>query len=1303
MPTNVVTVTTTSTSSLGLNLSWTTLYDAFANSSLQPGGTSTQFTIVENNTAPSPNYQFVVIGTGFTYSGNQLTGGTITGLEFLDPTNDLLTTFSGFDIGAVSLLDAINSYKMSGDTNASALNAVFLSTSGQEYDYVATGSPGIADTLQGGAVADTLVAGGPSTLIGGTGTETFVYTTGNGAVTIDNFAPSQGDKIDLTVTGVTTFGNIQSDAKVSNGNTVITFSSGQSLTLTGFTSALTSSDFNIIPLTISGTTTGTLEKDSTTSSITTDLSTADVNSGATVTWSLVGGTTPHAPDYSVAIDQFTVVNNGSTEFNDTFASSTPPDYTGTTTAAQYGVTSGATVVNSNHQDILEGSHAAVTSASATDPFLGQFVTLKTESATTAQELVQGTAFTVSAMFSLSLPAEDRNSYGIQLSDSSGAGTNDDIVRLQVFRTTGGVDEVTLNQINGVTGANTTLQSMTLSPSQSDDQIELQLAYNPANGNSTNVTASFELLESNGTVDSTQTFTDTGSIFDTVDWTQPQFFAQAPAESDSVVQGTYGTLDITQAGALTYTLNNSQANVEALTQGQSLTDSATVQATDNHGNTATTPVSVTIDGASPTVSVTIAGSGAPVAASYNQFLGFGDSNIDSGYFFNTPISNNSTTQGQYRDAVAAGGGLPTSLGGVMNSTLLAEDFGLNADSYNPNTHTSGSALGTNYAASGATVTGSLSGSLAPSITSQITTYLSSTGGVANPDALYLISGGGNDEKIAENLPGQQGENFMISEANALANALIELHTDGAQYIIIDNDSGAGTLGAIFNATLDSALGAAGVPFIDSNVKSLTQSIEADASAYGLLNVNAPPVGTSSNPYNPDNGGADLDPNNGEFAKAWALYATALVSPNAGETDLFADDEHLSAAGQQIEANYNYNLVQTDTPLVGETLTADPAVVNGAGSDFTYQWQSLGPGQTIWSNISDANSSTYQVQNTDEGTELRVAVSFTDADTGQTVSAFSAPTFDAAPCYCPGTLIRTERGETAVEQLKIGDRVMTRSGAARPIKWIGRRSYGGRFVASRKDILPVCIKAGALDDSVPRRDLWISPHHAMYLDGVLIEAKDLINGVSIVQAERVDKVEYFHLELDTHDVIIADGALSESFIDDDSRCMFHNAHEYRALYPNTQTGLVKYCAPRLDDGYEVEAARRRIKLRAGLLHAARGSRIGTLRGYVDLAGPSRIVGWAQNLDHSEAPVCLDIYVGGQLIGQTLANLYRDDLEQAGIGSGRHGFEFAPPAELVFAPQAVEVRRSLDGAALARSVAVAEVPRCRDIAAAAERQRA
>ncbi len=289
----------------------------------------------------------------------------------------------------------------------------------------------------------------------------------------------------------------------------------------------------------------------------------------------------------------------------------------------------------------------------------------------------------------------------------------------------------------------------------------------------------------------------------------------------------------------------------------------------------------------------------------------------------------------------------------------------------------------------------------------------------------------------------------------------------------------------------------------------------------------------------------------------------------------------------------------------------------------------------------------------------------------------------PCYCRGTLIRAKRGQKRVEKLKIGDMIATASGTLRPIKWIGRRSYGGRFIMGRTDILPICFKAGALGNNVPKRDLWISPHHAMYFNeeggGVLIEAEDLVNGVSVVQAASVTTVEYFHIELDSHDIILAEGAPSESFIDEDSRGMFHNVHEYRTLYPQeATTGLAPYCAPRYDDGYVVESVRRRIALRAGLTRAD-AQPAGALRGYVDLVSVDCIAGWTQNVDHPEAPVCLDIYAGGRLIGQTLANRYRADLEQAGVGSGRHSFKFKPPARLDFTPDAVEVRRSLDGAPL------------------------
>ena len=277
---------------------------------------------------------------------------------------------------------------------------------------------------------------------------------------------------------------------------------------------------------------------------------------------------------------------------------------------------------------------------------------------------------------------------------------------------------------------------------------------------------------------------------------------------------------------------------------------------------------------------------------------------------------------------------------------------------------------------------------------------------------------------------------------------------------------------------------------------------------------------------------------------------------------------------------------------------------------------------------------------------------------------------------GTRIATRSGETPVEELSIGDEIMTASGKLRPIKWIGRRSYGGRFIVGRRDILPICITAGSLGEGLPRRDLWISPHHAMHLDGVLIEARDLINGVSITQAGSVESVEYFHIELDSHDVILAEGAPSETFVDDDSRSMFHNAYEYALLYPEEAERPTRYCAPRLDEGFAVEAVRRRLTRHAGL---AIGSHGGALRGLVDVVSAHAIEGWAQNTDHPEAAVCLDITADGRLIGQTLANLHREDLAAAGISDGGHAFVFTPPDGTIFPSARVEVRRSLDGAPL------------------------
>lgn len=196
-----------------------------------------------------------------------------------------------------------------------------------------------------------------------------------------------------------------------------------------------------------------------------------------------------------------------------------------------------------------------------------------------------------------------------------------------------------------------------------------------------------------------------------------------------------------------------------------------------------------------------------------------------------------------------------------------------------------------------------------------------------------------------------------------------------------------------------------------------------------------------------------------------------------------------------------------------------------------------------------------------------------------------TIDRQPqvaCYRRGTRIRTERGEAAIECLSIGDHVTTAIGEER-ILWVGYRSYSRGLLRGNKAVLPIRIAAGALEGRSPRRDLWVSPNHALYVDGMLVAARDLVNGLSIVQESALDEVTYFHLELAAHAVIFAEGAPAESFVDDGCRDLFDNAADYHRRYPGAIRHPAQLCAPRLEEGWELDAVRRRLTNRAGFLNS------------------------------------------------------------------------------------------------------------------------
>ena len=154
-----------------------------------------------------------------------------------------------------------------------------------------------------------------------------------------------------------------------------------------------------------------------------------------------------------------------------------------------------------------------------------------------------------------------------------------------------------------------------------------------------------------------------------------------------------------------------------------------------------------------------------------------------------------------------------------------------------------------------------------------------------------------------------------------------------------------------------------------------------------------------------------------------------------------------------------------------------------------------------------------------------------------------------CFLTGTHILTEQGEVAVENLQIGDQVQTAEGQPETIKWIGKQTIETHQVKNPLRGYPVLIKAGALGNNLPHQDLYVSPDHAMFIDGLLINAGALVNDISIIKTEPNETFTYYHVELENHALLIAEGTAAESYLPQkENREQYNNFAEYQELYPN-----------------------------------------------------------------------------------------------------------------------------------------------------------
>ena len=141
-------------------------------------------------------------------------------------------------------------------------------------------------------------------------------------------------------------------------------------------------------------------------------------------------------------------------------------------------------------------------------------------------------------------------------------------------------------------------------------------------------------------------------------------------------------------------------------------------------------------------------------------------------------------------------------------------------------------------------------------------------------------------------------------------------------------------------------------------------------------------------------------------------------------------------------------------------------------------------------------------------------------------------ETLPCFTPGTVIATLRGEVSVEELRVGDRVITRDNGLQEICWTGAKQIDGR------KLQPVMIHKGALGNGFPARDMMVSPNHRVLYHGaragmyfgdheVLAAAKDLIDVVPGVQRVTAARATYIHFMFAQHEVVLSNGAWTESF--------------------------------------------------------------------------------------------------------------------------------------------------------------------------------
>jgi hypothetical protein len=214
---------------------------------------------------------------------------------------------------------------------------------------------------------------------------------------------------------------------------------------------------------------------------------------------------------------------------------------------------------------------------------------------------------------------------------------------------------------------------------------------------------------------------------------------------------------------------------------------------------------------------------------------------------------------------------------------------------------------------------------------------------------------------------------------------------------------------------------------------------------------------------------------------------------------------------------------------------------------------------------------------------LALASTIGNTGTAgVWVFNTTDTGTIECFAAGTLLASADGEVAVETLRPGDLVKTLSGALKPILWIGERQVACHRHPDPESVQPVRVAADAFGKNMPHTDLWLSPDHAIYCKGVLVPVRYLVDGKLIARVP-VDAIQYFHIELAGHDIVLAQGLCVETYLDTGGRANFSNGGTVVNLHPRfaIRQREAYLCAPLEITGPRVEAIRNQLAQRARML--------------------------------------------------------------------------------------------------------------------------